>query len=118
MDRSRSILSEVMNGAKAPAAASPGMGTGNIPYAKGMMSGQFGPQPSAPSRQAPPQPAPAPAQPSAAGPPGNGGPPPPMAAPPAGSGNPFLQPDYYFEVMGSIMMALTSAAEAPDGFFY
>jgi len=41
-----------------------------------------------------------------------------MAAPPAGSGNPFLQPDYYFEVMGSIMMALTSAAEAPDGFFY
>lgn len=33
-----------MNGAKAPAAASPGSGTGNIPFAPGIMSGNLGQQ--------------------------------------------------------------------------
>ena len=115
MDRGRSILADVMQGAKAPSAAQPGRGTGNIPYAKGMMSGQFGPQTTAPATPPTPQPAPGPASPPAAGPPGTGGPPPSMAAPPAGSGNPFLSPEFYFEVMGSIMMALTNAAGNTEG---
>ena len=115
MDPGRSILAEVMAGSKAPGASQPGRGTGNITYAKGMMSGQFGPKP--PDRAAPPtpQPEPAPAPGPAPAPQGNGGQPPPMAAPPPGSGNPFLFPMFYFEIMGSIMQALTQAADTTEG---
>ena len=119
MERGRAGLMEQMVGAMAPSAGLPGRGTGNIPYAKGMQSGQFGPRPSGPPA-APPTEAmagagSAPAPPS----PSTGGPPPPSGAPPVpagpGQSSPFLDPMFYFDVMGSIMGALVSAAESDTG---
>lgn len=120
MDRGKAGMMEQMVGAMAPAAGMPGRGTGNIPYAKGMQSGQFGPQPgaapSAPAGAAPGAPSPPapPAQPS-------GGPPPSSGAPPMdpaqGQQNPFFSPTFYFDIMGSIMSALVSASESDVGVY-
>ena len=103
-----------MAGAGAPRAPQPGRGTGNIPYAGGMMSGQFG----KPTAQAPPQPQ-TPAPPAAQAPPPGGSPSPggappaPMGGSPMGPGaSPFLQPEYLFQVYAAIMQALTSTAES------
>ena len=50
--------------------------------------------------------------------PARGGPPSPMAAPPpAAAQNPFLDPMLYFDVMGSIMAALVTAAESDTGYY-
>ena len=100
-----------MVGAMAPAAPQPGRGTGNIPYAKGMVSGTFGAPPASAPRPTggPPVEAMPPGTPQPL--PARGGPPPPMAAPPpAAAQNPFLDPMLYFDVMGSIMAALVTAA--------
>lgn len=110
-DPGRAILADVMKGAKAPSASQPGMGTGNVPYAKGMMSGQFGAPAQPPQAPATPPPPPGPAS----APDQGGGAPPAAAGAPPPSGNPFLQPTFYFEVMGSIMQALVSAAENTEG---
>src|SRR5687768_17772251 len=92
-----------MAGAMAPAAPQSGRGTGNIPYAKGMVSGNFGPKPTPAPSSAGAEPAPggapsAPARPS----PTSGGPPPSMAAPPtaAAAQNPFLDRMFYFDEIG------------------
>lgn len=98
---------------RAPSAPQAGSGTGNIPYAKGMVSGTFGPKPGpGPSDPgASSESAGAPSAPAQAAPAG-GGQPPPMAAPPMAAANPFLDPSFYFDVMGSIMGALVNAANS------
>jgi hypothetical protein len=119
----RSLQNSVMDqmaGARAPGAASPSRGTGNIPYAKGMQSGNFGPQP---QRGGAPDHPPMAASPS--GPPPQGsGPPPgmggsPSGPPPPGPGqaNPYLDPMFYFDVMAAIMSALVGAAEQDEGMY-
>jgi hypothetical protein len=105
-------------GGGAPRAGQPGMGVGNIPYAKGMMSGNFG-QKNAPAArpdargfsQIEPEPAPSP--PSQARPGGG------MPTPPPGSGmagmmagqTPFLQPQFLFDIYAIIMSSFLQAAE-------
>lgn len=108
---------------RAPSAARPSGGMGNIPYAKGIMSGAFGqiPKRGGPERAAPDGPdpgissAPAPAAPQSGGPPSPQGAPPNPMAMQAGAQNPFLDRMFYFDIMGSIMMALVQAAESPEG---
>jgi hypothetical protein len=111
---------EQMAGAMAPSAGTPGRGSGSIPYAKGMQTGQFGPQPgAAPSSPAGAAPG-APSPPAPSNQPG-GGPPPSSGAPPIpqgpGQSNPFMNPQFYFDVMGSIMSALVSASESDVGVY-
>lgn len=114
MERGRSILTDTAAGTGAKAAPIAGRGTGNVPFAPGMASGNFGPQGSpqqgSPARVAAPRPPQQPQQeptPQAAMPPGGamGGMPPT---------HPFLDPMFYFEVMDTLMQALTSAAEKPN----
>ena len=103
-----------------PSAAAPGRGVGNIPFAKGMMSGQFGSRVASIQPRAQTEPMPGMTSPQGPqAPPGPGGPPPPMTAPPPGPGmqSPFLDPSFYFDVMSSIMMALVSAAESETSFY-
>ncbi len=112
-------MMQQMTGARAPSAGAPGRGLGNVPYAKGMVSGQFGsispqarppamdePMPGMGSAPAPPSPGPA------------GGDAPPAPVPPGpGQANPYLDPMFYFDVMAAIMAALTSAADSDTGFY-
>lgn len=118
MERGREGLLGQMAGAMAPRAPQPGRGTGNIPYAGGMTSGQFGRQGSPPPPQ-PTTPVPEPASPPGSAPSPSGGQPPSTAAPPmaAEQQSPFLDRMFYFEVMASIMTALTSAAESDGGYY-
>lgn len=120
MERGRSILADQMPGAKAPSAAQPGRGIGNIPYAGGMASGQFGARLAAiqPRRDEPMPAAGAPIPPPQ--PPPSGGPPSPPAAPPgpmAPPQSPYLNPMFYFNVMGSYLEALHKAASSEGGFY-
>lgn len=124
MDRQGSPLTQQMPGAMAPRAAQPGRGMGNVPYARGMMSGNFGEKNTggpAPLRaSALPGPASAPAPPSQqpqGGAPGPAAPPPGMGAPPT----PFLQPQFLFEVYAAIMDSFLKASEGdglPWGYTY
>jgi hypothetical protein len=120
MERGKSSMMQQMVGTMAPAAGLPGRGTGNIPYAKGMQTGQFGPQPGAapspPAGAAPGAPSPpAPPTQSRGGPPSSSGAPPIPQGP--GQSNPFMNPMFYFDVMGSIMSALVSASESDVGVY-
>lgn len=122
MDRGLNDLA-TMTGARAGGAPNPGRGTGNVPFAPGVVSGRFGPQPPAggPQRPAPPPPQAS----SVQAPQPSGGPPAPGAAPPGGQpgglglqspiNSVTLQPQIYFELMGAIMSALIDAANAPEG---
>lgn len=121
----RQLMGQIPGGGaqRAPAAARPGGGTGNIPYAKGLMSGAFGAITSrGPERTAPNEPIPGGASPPASAAPSGGGPPSPMGGPPMGGvpqgpgqTNPTLDPTFYFDIQGMIMMALIQAAESPEG---
>ena len=109
-------------GGGAPSAPRPGTGMGNVPYAKGMISGQFGPPPGRSSAQpSPPQVSAPSGEQRPGGPSAPGGPPggAPAGPPPPGPGqqNPYLDPMFYFDVMGSLMGALMDAAES-DSILY
>jgi hypothetical protein len=93
------------------------MGTGNVPYAKGMMSGNFGQKnahPAIPGNRGYSQiePTPSPSPPSQAGSPGSQ-----MPAAPPGMGmmmagqTPFLQPQFLFEIYAAIMSSFLQTAE-------
>ena len=118
MERARQPLTDTMIGAKAPSAAQPGRGIGNIPYAKGMASGQFGSRVAAIQSGQPTEPVPGPASPPAQGPPASGGAPPPMGPPPnLGARSPVLDPMFYFDFMATYVQALLNAANSPGGFY-
>lgn len=118
MERGRSLMADQMPGAKAPSAAQPGRGVGNIPYAKGMASGAFGSRVASIQPRPQTEPPPGPASPPDQGPPPAGGPPPSMAAPPGPAPqNPFLSPMFYFDFMGTYMQALHKAASSEGGFY-
>ena len=118
MERGREGLMGQMAGAMAPRAPQPGRGTGNVPYAGGMTTGQFGGQSTSPPPR-PQTPVPEPASPPGSAPSPSGGQSPPMAAPPMGAEqqSPFLDRMFYFEVMAAIMTALTSAASNDQGYY-
>ena len=104
-------------GAKAPAAGRPGSGVGNVPFAKGIMSGNLGTNQPAPlARQSPgnrvmnsqtsgPPPPAQNGQPGAVPP---GGP----AAPPGGTMT--INPEVYMQMMDAYFQAIMEAAEQPS----
>lgn len=97
---------------------------GNVPYARGMMSGNFGerntksaPAPIRASAMPGPSSPAAPAPPPQDMAPGPAAPPPGMGAPPT----PFLQPQFLFEVYAAIMDSFLKASEGdglPWGYTY
>ena len=112
-----------MSGGGAPNAPRPGTGMGNVPFAKGMMSGQFGPPPgrSASPPSAPPVSPPSGEQrPGAPSPPGGPGGAGPAGPPPPGPGqqNPYLDPLFYFDILGALMAALVDASKSDTLFGY
>jgi hypothetical protein len=105
-----------MPGGGAPRAAQSGMGTGNVPYAKGMMSGNFGQK----NAGHPPAPGGFPMDPpeGPSAPPTQGrSPGSQMPAAPPGMGmmmagqTPFLQPQFLFQIYAIIMSSFLQAAE-------
>lgn len=123
----RQGMTQQMPGSGAPRPGQPGMGTGNVPYAKGMISGNFGQKnmggsPSPGGSQIQPTPGPSsPAAPSSPSPPQGAAPGLGMAMGMAGSQTPFLQPQFLFEVYAAIMNSFLQAAQGdglPWGYTY
>lgn len=116
----RQPQAQQLPGGGAPRAAQPGRGVGNVPYARGMMSGNFGERNPAgpPPIRATALPGPAsPAAPQQPQPPDMGQGP----AVPTGAPTPFLQPQFLFEVYAAIMTSFLQAAEGdglPWGYTY
>lgn len=113
MERATPNVLNTMVGGGGQAAATAGRGTGNVPYAPGMLTGQFGPQPGTLPPAGPPTEVaqgPSPAPPSG-GPPQPAGPMSPQG--PMAGASPFLQPEFLFDVYAAIMQALLSASESP-----
>lgn len=123
----RQGMTQQMPGGGAPSAGVPGRGTGNVPYAKGMMSGNFGQRnpPAIPGNKGFSQvePTPGPSSPASSSPPQQGGAPAGMgmAMGMAGQQTPFLQPQFLFEVYAAIMNSFLQAAQGdglPWGYTY